>query len=222
MVYTNEWNINMNTLGLADYNVAENIKLYGFAVSVQNDRNVYLYKDENECAIEWFNYHCKNDIAITNVYVEEVAPEEYKENFLEQLRKKILELPLQVVKVKLPESEYIINETVQFSLICNGFMQGSEKDSLTLESAKRYGYGLVYWEENVQSAFFDNRFSVMFRKMQELNKKNIYPICMKVEKKGNQPILVAEGRKQIINSMEQETMQKIFVYLQNVVNSDVI
>ena len=65
--YTNKWNINMNTLGLADYNVKEKAKIYGYAAKKDEFVESYLYEEESECVIAWYNAHCQSVDQISEI-----------------------------------------------------------------------------------------------------------------------------------------------------------
>ncbi len=216
MEYFNKWNINMNTLDLAEYNIKEPVKAYGFAVKKNAVVTNYLFFDENECVMLWYNYHCK-DIDMISELHEIVLDAEYTEDDIEQAKKQLLNQQLCPITKKL-NTNILYLDDLQYSLIWHGVSQGSEKDIVTEELMKQYGYGLVYWTADQLYTFYDNRMAVMFRKLRELKQQGIYPICIRLPKKNNQPIQVADGRKLLIEMAIQENLKGKYDELQKLCN----
>lgn len=216
--YTNKWNINMNTLGLADYNVKEKAKIYGYAAKKDEFVESYLYEEESECVIAWYNAHCQSVDQISEI-CEIVLDQDDKKAALENCQAHLKKQPLR--RIPLQAADYSSqSEYMRYSMICNGVLQGSIEDIVTEEDMKKYGYGLLYWENDNVCTFFDNRMAVMFRKLRELKQQGIYPICIRLPKKNNQPIPVAEGRKQIKEFVWQENLKEQYDELQKLCQYD--
>ena len=214
MEYTNKWNINMNTLGLADCGVQEPVKAYGFVVRENATDKKYLEQEESECVRLWYNCHCQAVDAITDLQ-EFVLPNGYIESDLAMVINQLAKVPLKNISKKVVE-DVTLSEHLRYSMICNGLLQGSAEDALTEDQMMQYGYGLLYWDDEKIVPFFDNRMAVAFRKLAELKQQNICPLCIKIKKLNKQPIPVAEGRKQLIALAQQKDLKHAYDLLQTV------
>ena len=212
--YYNKWNINMNTLGLADCDVQENVKVYGFVVHKDVAEKTYLEQTESECVRLWYNYHCQSIDQITDIH-EFVLPNGYTESDWNMALNQLTNAPLKNIPEKkneeIKESEYL-----RYSMICNGLLQGAAEDVLSEEQMKQYGYGLIYWEDEKMISFFDNRMAVTFRKLSELKQQGVVPVCIKIKKLNKQPIPVADGRKQLVALAQQENLKHVYNVLQTI------
>ena len=212
-----EWNVNMNSLDLADYNIDEVMKVWGFVVENNKVRYGRIFLNEAACMRSRYNYHCTeaklSDIQIETIS-ETIFDEAYLDSFGESLVAKsiipaVLELNLKIKETKLSQ------EIVRYTLICNELCNGKETDVMSYADMKINGHGLIYWEDKKVNMFFDNCFEKTMRKLQELKMQNIRPVCVKIRKEKNIPIPVANGRRILMELAEQQELWDFYVALQS-------
>jgi len=217
MEYANKWNINMNTLNLADYGCSHKVKISGFIVRKNGELATQVFQDDLECIQAWYNLHCMNDtLEISNIQVETVLDTELTGEYWDRLNAQLLRLP--VLKkgryLYLADTEAVSLAIINDTIVMNGLGLGWEEYRLSDDVLKSYGYGLLYWKWEKTFAFFDNRLSKTFQKVQELHEEGVSPLCIRVKKQNKVPIPVQEGRMQVSKFQENEHLKKWYQQIQ--------
>lgn len=213
----NQWNINMNTVGMAEVEEDKKQIILGFAIRLSGGKLVTkVFFDENECILAWYNACCEPGIQVgkicINVVLKHDVTEAYVARFKEEITQCILNNKLKKVSsIKLPLQKNYLTE----SLIWNAVAIGEEKNMIPDHDLYRYGYGLLYWENNEEKAFFDNRLAKTYAKMIELHQAKIRPIWIRISKKQNIPIPVREGGKQVLEIGKQDLVRECYEDLQD-------
>ena len=146
----NQWNINMNTVGMAEVEQDKKQIILGFAVQPSMGKlAAKVFFDENECILAWYNAHCEPGIQVGKICINVVlkcdVTEEYIAQFKEEIMHCILDNKLKKVSsIKLPLKEFYLIE----SLIWNAIAVGEEQDMIPDHDLYRYGYGLLYWDND--------------------------------------------------------------------------
>lgn len=210
MEFTNKWNINMNTLDLADYNVKEPIKLWGFVAEENKEIQSYIYQDENDCVCAWYQMRCASMEQISKIESIEIIETENIDVEILKFREKMKQTEM-IPLLHMTQARAILEQhpVLQFTLVCYGILPGTQADSMSSDQIKQYGYGLVYLLEEKVCVFFDNRFAVMFRKLNELWSDGICPICVRVKKDLNLPIQVSAGRSSVLKEVSQYQLKEM-------------
>ncbi len=217
MDVVNQWNINMNTLGAGDYQVPREIMVWGFTVQTVAERQSHIFLEENECVRSWYNAHC--DAAyrqLSAIRAESLQEKAFNEAYLDIVGEELLlskMLPIKKVGATTLDIE-AAQDVAAFSLIWNGLMGGRAENQLSSADIKEHGYGLIYYENAAWQAFFDNRLAGMFHKLQELQKNNIRPICVAIQKEKRKPIPVAVGRKLLLRFVQDQTVKNFYQQMQ--------
>lgn len=208
----NKWNINMNTLSMADVEVEKAVTVYGFALRETGGTICHIFWDENECVVAWYNAHCAASCEISAIDSKQVQKNEFLQTQLEAFRQTLLAKPLKrVIPMPLdyPQDEVFVRE----SLIWNECVSGSAQDQLSMDAVYHYGYGLLYWQNNEAQAFFDNRLAKAYEKLMRLQEAHIYPLWIRIKKQHEGPIVVREGRKLVHEIGERSETHAFYDYM---------
>ena len=212
----NKWNINMNTLNQAKYDIAESIKVWGFVVEENKILCGRIFLEETACVRSWYNWRC-TEARVSIMQSKEITKTVVDEKDLDIFGIALMANPVMLTEFKknlIAENADFDEGIVRHTFICLGFSRGAEKNKMSYVDMKNHGYGLIYWEHGNVCTFFDNRFVGTMRRLKELQAQNIRPICIKIKKTKNVPIPVADGRNLLTMMAEQQSLQKFYAVLQ--------
>lgn len=212
----NQWNINMNTVGMAEVEQDKKQTVWGFSVRSGKQLECKVSLDENKCILAWYNARCEIDTQVSDIYSCDVMQNEVTQEqihaFKEELKVHPIDIDSEIISsISLPVKEEYISE----SLIWNAVAYGEEENRIPEEEINKYGYGLLYWESNEVKTFFDNRLAKTYAKMMELHRVGIKPLWIRIEKQNNRPIPVRQGREAVEKIGATEEVRECYDYMQD-------
>lgn len=133
MDVVNSWNINMSTLGMGNYQLPKILTVWGFAIQTGEEKQGYIFLEENECVRCWYNAHCDSTCRrLSTIQAESVQESAFDEAFLNTFGEKLLLSEMVSIKQGTATAFGIedMQEFAAFSLIWNDLTGGGKEDKI--------------------------------------------------------------------------------------------